>query len=234
MEEVRYWIVGGVVRDQILGKQSKDVDFAVEASSYEAMKANLVSKGVEIYLETPEFFTIRGNHPKYKGVDYVLCRKDGQYKDGRHPERVERGTIFDDLARRDFTMNALAVEDATSARIVDPYGGKNDIQQKIIRCVGNPDDRFGEDALRILRAVRFAVKLGFEIEDQTSLAMIKHSEKVSLLPFDRIREELHKSFVCDTVKTIKMLSQYGLLELIFSKDCNLWLMPTNKTKKGTL
>lgn len=223
---ISYYIVGGYVRDKLLGIKSKDVDFAVEAPSYEDMKYDLVTKGVSIYLETPEYFTIRGSHPTYGGVDYVLCRKDGQYIDGRHPEDVIAGTLLDDLARRDFTINAIAIDPGTD-EYIDPFNGKNDLDSKLIRAVGDPKKRFEEDALRILRAIRFSIKLGFTIETHTSWAMIGLANGVFLLPQERIREELEKCFRYNTLLTLHHLERYGLMSL-FGND--LWLLPTNKER----
>ena len=105
--------VGGSLRDECLGRPCKDFDFSVEAPSYEAMREHLVQDGYTIFLEKPEYLTIRARFPKGHPqervcADFVLCRKDGFYSDGRRPDTVEPGTIYDDLARRDFTMNAMA------------------------------------------------------------------------------------------------------------------------------
>lgn len=224
---IKYYMVGGYVRDKILGLPSKDVDFAVEAHSYEAMKQDLIAQGVRIYLETPAYFTIRGSHPDHGGVDYVLCRKDGEYVDGRHPEWVLAGTIFDDLARRDFTINAMALDIHTGIGI-DPFGGTKDIQAKLIRAVGDPEVRFKEDALRILRAVRFSLRLGFSIEQETYKAMVSLADTVMKLPQERIREELNKCFMINTLATVKYLEGLGVMNYFFAKDSGLWLMPTNR------
>ena len=135
---MKMYKVGGFVRDQILGVKSKDVDYAVEASSFYDMERCIFEMGGEIFLSTPQFFTIRA---KLNGevADFVLCRKESQYSDGRHPDKVEVGTIYDDLARRDFTMNAIALcEDGT---YIDPHNGIYDIVRCLIRWVGSPNDR---------------------------------------------------------------------------------------------
>jgi tRNA nucleotidyltransferase (CCA-adding enzyme) len=225
---VKYYIVGGYVRDTLLGIKSKDVDFAVEAESYDHMKQDLIARGVTIFLESPEYFTIRGSHPDFGGVDYVLCRKDGEYVDGRHPETVVEGTILDDLARRDFTINAMALgEDGI---LIDPLGGQQDLKNKTIRCVGKPSKRFQEDALRILRAIRFAIRLGFLIETETFVVMKALAATISSIPQERVREELHKCFSHDTLLTLAYLNQLGLTGNIFNKYNGLWLMPTNRNR----
>jgi tRNA nucleotidyltransferase (CCA-adding enzyme) len=226
MSEIKYYTVGGYVRDSLLGVKSHDIDFAVEAPSYEAMRQDLIAKGVRIFLETPIYFTIRGSHPEYGGVDYVLCRKDGDYVDGRHPEQVLAGTLYDDLARRDFTINAMAFNE--SGQIIDPFDGQVDLKIGQIKCVGDPHKRFEEDALRILRAIRFATRLGFDIEVNTQIAMAAWADTVRRLPLERVREELHKCFKQNTLKTIFYLIRFNLMTDIFGQDSSLWLMPTNK------
>src|SRR5579859_2576372 len=145
-----FYLVGGYVRDKILGIPSKDLDYSVEAASYEEMRQSIIDRGGTILLETPNFFTIRARIGK-EVSDYVLCRKDGAYSDSRHPDSVEHGTLHDDLARRDFTMNAIAID--SDGNYIDPFNGISDIKNKLIRCVGNAQDRFDEDALRMLRAI---------------------------------------------------------------------------------
>src|SRR5687768_7510936 len=116
---IQFFQVGGSVRDELLGKQSKDIDYAVEAPSYGAMREAIVERGGEIFQENEAFLTVRAKVPTLGACDYVLCRKDGTYdKDGRRPDFVEVGSLADDLARRDFTVNAMAkAEDGT---LVDP------------------------------------------------------------------------------------------------------------------
>lgn len=224
---MKYYIVGGYVRDKLLGIQSKDVDLAVEANSYESMKQDLLNSGVKIFLETPEYFTIRGTHKDLGAVDYVLCRKDGNYSDGRHPDSVNIGTIYDDLSRRDFTINAIALDQSTQ-EYLDPHEGRVDLMRKLIRAVGDPDKRFEEDHLRILRALRFSIKYKFTIDPNTYDAMRYHAAGVLNLPADRIRDELYKMFSYDTIKTIYMLEELKLLSIFDKSNSKLWLMPTNK------
>jgi tRNA nucleotidyltransferase (CCA-adding enzyme) len=224
---MKCYIVGGFVRDKLLGVNSKDVDLAVECSDFETMKQNLISGGIKIFLETPQYYTIRGTHKDLGAVDYVLCRKDGDYTDGRHPDSVGIGTIYDDLDRRDFTINAIAIDQDTN-EYLDPHNGRADLDKKLIKAVGNPNDRFREDSLRILRALRFSIKYNFDIEPRTYHSMLDYSQNVLNLPEDRIRDELYKMFSYNTTKAIQSLQELDLLS-IFDKT-NLWLMPTNREK----
>ena len=231
-DKIRYYLVGGYVRDSLLGIKSGDVDLAVEAESYEAMKEDLLKQGVKIFLETPQYWTIRGTHSELGAVDYVLCRKDGEYTDHRRPDQVFAGSIYDDLARRDFTINAMAI-DMQAKEVLDPYNGRMDLENKLLRAVGNAEERFKEDPLRVLRGIRFAIKYNFQIEGRTMIAMIDTVSDglIETLPEDRIRDELVKCFKIDTCATLMQLEDFGLTHRIFDNPkYNLWLMPTSKEK----
>lgn len=231
---IRLFEVGGHVRDHFLGIQSKDVDIAVEANSYEHMRAYVQEHTKKIFVEKPEFFTIRAlghdNLPK----DYVLCRKDSAYSDSRRPDSVSIGTIFDDLARRDFTINAMArsLEDGS---ILDPYNGQAHLKTKELVCVGNTFDRMNEDPLRILRAIRFAITKGFKpnMELRKIFLSCDWAEKLSSVSRERVREEMFKCFKHDSIKTMQFLGRKemvceGMLNAIFADD--LWLLPTMQEK----
>lgn len=224
---IKYYLVGGAVRDKILGLKSKDMDYAVEAESYDAMKADIIARGGEIFLETPQYFTIRAKLPKLGAADFVLCRKDGAYSDGRRPDSVERGTIYDDLARRDFTMNAIA-EDADTGEVIDPHNGRFDIENKLISCVGSAEVRFEEDALRMLRAIRFAITKDFQI-DWNIYSILKEAEfanKLKNVSVERIREELIKCFKHNTPATLIMLRTFHNIEYVIFNNPKLILIPT--------
>ncbi len=227
MNKVNFYRVGGCVRDGIMGIQSKDIDFSVEAASYDEMKAAIIERGCDIKVEKPEFFTIRAVDKVLGGVDFVMCRKEGAYSDGRRPDSVENGTLIDDLSRRDFTMNAIAQDD--NGNIIDPFNGQNDIRERIIRCVGNAEERISEDSLRLLRAVRFSVTKGFGISIQ--IHKILHDPKfidmLDNVSSERTREELFKMFKHNTLDSLEIFELYPLLkQKIFSGG--LWLMPTSK------
>lgn len=231
---VAIYRVGGSVRDELLGIKNKDLDYAVEASSYEEMIQWIKERG-KIFLEKPEFLTVRAHLHNGEPADYVLCRKDGQYSDGRRPDVVEPGTLFDDLKRRDFTVNAIAFDEETG-EYIDPHKGTHDLQLKYLRCVGTTKDRFTEDALRMLRAIRFSITKGLTMSsdildsfyDRELLVLLR--DKISA---DRKRDELEKCFRFSTKKTIETLMYLGmettLLSDIFEAPSGkIWLLPTSK------
>lgn len=220
---IRVFEVGGCIRDKIMGLKPKDLDYAVEAPSWEAMREYITERG-EIFLETPKYFTIRANIPSLGAADFVLCRKDGEYTDGRHPDTVEIGTIYDDLARRDFTMNAIA-RDIKTGVILDPFEGQKAIEDKLIICVGEAKDRIREDSLRMLRALRFGVTKHFDIHEDIEDILASDYELLKNVSEDRVREELHKAFKFDTMRTLSYLWKYvELTDFIFS-HFNIRLVP---------
>ena len=229
---VKIYQVGGAVRDMLLGLKSKDIDYAVEASSWEEMRNYIVDHNGTIFLETPQYFTIRAHVDGLGDADFVLCRKDGEYLDGRRPETVEVGTLADDLARRDFTMNAIAVNTETNA-LIDPYDGYSDIQQGLIRCVRDPFDRFNEDALRMLRALRFSITKNMRMDNSVEGALGDHrllsllDEKIS---WDRKKDEVFKMFKHDTMKTILLLQRFAGIRSVIFDNKPLWLEPTLKER----
>jgi len=216
---ITYYKVGGCVRDELLGVRSKDIDFAVEAESYEAMRDDILSQGMVIFQERPEFFSIRARHPILGGVDYTLCRKEGFYSDNRHPDNVEVGTIYDDLARRDFTVNAIAKDE--NGYFIDPHGGSADLANNVLRCVGNTEQRFNEDPLRILRAVRFHIVRGFTLHrdiDNILYSNVEILNKLRTVSTERIYEELQKCFVHDSWGTLQFFRENFYLEKIIFMD----------------
>lgn len=222
--------VGGHVRDQLLGIKSNDIDYAVEAESYQAMKDWITATHKKIFLETPECLTIRALTHENEARDYVMCRKDGVYGDGRRPDKVEPGTVYDDLARRDFTINAIA-KNVITGEIYDPFGGIEDLKNNIIRCVGNTEDRMNEDALRILRAARFYATLpGFLPDQQLGLFLLSPSptaiKNFQKLPPDRIREELHKMLKRDTPRGIAVIVLSLSPEIYDHIFKEIWFKPT--------
>lgn len=221
--------VGGCVRDSFLGVKSKDIDYAVEAPSFAAMRDYILEKGGKIYLEKPEYLTIRAKIGK-EDADFVLCRKDGSYSDGRRPNEVVVGTIDDDLARRDFTMNAIAWEvNAKGDPFYDPFGGVQDIAARRIHCVGDAYERFNEDPLRILRAIRFSITKQMTITAVTYDAMVELQSKVmSTVSVERVREELYKCFAFNTIATLNALQEFEYLRNSIFEGNTVWLQPTMK------
>lgn len=207
-----------------MGIPSKDIDFAVEANSFADMRNHLITNGFTIFVENSEFLTIRAHFPIGHAehgrttADFVLCRKERGSIDGRHPEFVETGTIFDDLARRDFTVNAIARK-LENGEILDPHNGQEDIANRLLRFVGDPFERIDEDALRVLRAVRFKVTKGFEFHVTTcnALTAFDHA-KLANVSTERIKDELEKCFRVNTILTMRTLDMFGLFDTLFGRD----------------
>lgn len=224
---MKIYQVGGSVRDKLMGMPSKDIDFAVEVPSFDDMREEVIRRGYTIFLESPQFLTIRAKHPEFGGVDFSLCRRDGLYRDGRHPDRVEVGSIGDDLARRDFTMNAIAI-DTDSGEILDPFNGSQDIAKGEIVGVGNVTDRFDEDKLRAIRGIRFMITKGMKLrQDVRSAIEALSSSDYSGVSTDRIRDELYRMFAHSTPEAIRSLIQFpSILELM--RERSIWLRPTTE------
>ena len=183
------YAVGGCVRDAIMGREVNDYDITTSALPMqveEILKANGI-KFIETGLKHGTITAII-NHIPY---EITTFRTDGVYADNRHPESVAFvDSVKEDLSRRDFTVNAIAYNDKDG--FCDPFGGKNDIESKLIRAVGDADARFKEDALRIMRALRFSSQLGFEIEDKTKEAIFLDKELLNNIARERIYTELTK------------------------------------------
>lgn len=181
------YIVGGAVRDALMGKDAHDWDIATSARPEETAQAFRDFRVIETGIKHGTVTVIVDG----ESLEITTYRIESGYSDNRHPDRVEfTDMIEDDLSRRDFTVNAIAY--SPSAGIADPFGGCGDIDAKIIRCVGEPDKRFGEDALRILRALRFSAVLGFEIDKDTSDSIRKNCKSLENISVERIFVELSK------------------------------------------
>lgn len=195
------YIVGGSVRDSIMDREMGDVDITSSATPQQL--ENLLEKYNIKYIETGiKHGTVTAivDHVPY---EITTFRADGEYNDNRHPESVEFvKDISMDLARRDFTINAIAYNDRVG--IVDLYGGCDDIENKLIRAVGNADRRFKEDALRIMRALRFSSVLGFDIEEDTKQAIFDNKELLKSIAVERVFVELQKLLLGDNVENVLM------------------------------
>lgn len=182
------FVVGGAVRDIIMGKVPSDFDIATSALPSDLVGVFKEEKVIETGLKHGTLTVILDG----ESFEITSFRSDGEYKDLRRPERVSFGvSLKEDLSRRDFTINAMAMNE--NGDIIDPFSGKKDIENKIIRAVGDPDKRFSEDALRILRAVRFSATLGFSVEEKTAAAIVRSKDLLKNISKERKTEEFIKT-----------------------------------------
>ncbi len=201
------YIAGGAVRDLLMNKTPHDYDIATSALPEEVKE--LFSKTIDTGIQHGTVTVIEN----MTGYEVTTFRCDGGYSDGRHPQSVEFVTDEkEDCLRRDFTINAMLYSESTG--VLDFFGGKEDIENKIIRCVGDPEKRFREDALRMLRAVRFKAVLDFKIEPETEKAIRKYSVLIKKVSSERILEELNKILLSDNPDYIRDLHRLGLLRYI--------------------
>ncbi|MBI4993974.1 HD domain-containing protein [Candidatus Wolfebacteria bacterium] len=211
------YLVGGCVRDLLMAKEPKDWDIATSAKPQEIQKI-FPDSVYENNFGTVAVKTGSENQ-RLKIVEITTFRLEGKYTDKRHPDEIKFAkTIEEDLSRRDFTANAMAIEISDSDnqfKIIDPYGGQADIENKIIRAVGEPEERFSEDALRLMRAIRFSVQLDFGIQEKTFQAVKKQSGIIEFIAKERIRDEFEKIIMTpDAKKGIEFLEDTGLLKYI--------------------
>jgi len=201
------YAVGGCVRDALLSRATRDWDIATNANPEEIQKVFPKS----VYENKFGTVTVLGGGMEIQVTTY---RVDEAYSDKRHPNDVRfTADIKEDLARRDFTINAMALSEM--GEIIDPFSGQKDIKEKIICAVGDADARFSEDALRLMRAVRFAAELDFRIEEKTFTAIKKSASSIAFVSGERIRDELMKIFESDgAVNGIELLRETGLLNII--------------------
>lgn len=235
-QDLKFFEVGGCLRDEMRGEAVKDVDFSVEAPSFSFMVDALKARGFKVFQEREEFLTVRAGVPKdsplrerTKDADFVMCRADGPSSDGRRPDFVTPGTVFDDLARRDFTVNAMA-RDCDTGELVDPFGGREDLAAGVLRFVGDPMARVVEDGLRVLRGFRFMVTKGFVAEAETWRVLVspEAAEMLRCVSVERVRDEVEKMFRADTLEAMGLLSALpeATTEAIFRDG--LRLAPTLK------
>ena len=201
------YAVGGCVRDSLLGREPGDWDITTSASPDETKK--LFARTVDTGIEHGTVTVLLGK----EGFEVTTYRIDGKYEDSRHPtEVIFTRNLREDLLRRDFTINAMAYNDTEG--IVDIFGGMDDLKRKIIRCVGNARERFGEDALRIMRGVRFAAQLGFSLEKETKEAMTELAPTLEKICAERIQTELVKLLVSDSPELIREAYHLGVTAVI--------------------
>ena len=190
--------VGGCIRDSLLSRTPNDWDITTSAlpEQVKALFPHTIDTGIK-----HGTVTVMCHHVGYEVTTY---RIDGEYEDGRHPKQVVfTPSLIEDLKRRDFTINAMAYND--SRGLVDAFEGQQDLQKGVIRAVGEPEKRFSEDALRIMRAVRFAAQLGYTIEEETEAAMCRLSDTLTKISAERIQVELVKLLVSDHPGHMKIL-----------------------------
>lgn len=204
------YLVGGAVRDMLMGKEPHDWDVTTDATPEQVMSIfrKVIPTGIAHGTVTVHFMK--------NEIEVTTFRTESDYSDGRHPDKVEyTGNIEEDLSRRDFTINAIAsyLGDGT---ITDPFHGRDDIKRKIIRTVGNPLERFSEDGLRPVRAVRFSAQLGFEIERETLKAISEPEilKKTSGISLERFRDELLKLMKAEKPSAgLKLMEESGILDI---------------------
>ena len=203
------YLVGGCVRDAVMNRPIHDWDLATSATPVDV--ARLFPKTV---LTGEKFGTVTIVLPECP-VEVTTFRTDGEYIDGRRPEDVEFvSNITEDLSRRDFTINAMA--ESVEGELIDPFGGTEDINKKIIRCVGGPNTRFSEDALRMFRALRFSAALDFTIENETLQAIYAGAGLAGKISAERIRIELEKTLMSPKPEIAGEMIKVGLLEKYFA------------------
>lgn len=194
------FIVGGAVRDMIMNIEPHDWDISTNATPEEVQKIfnKTFNKGIEfgtvgVFVENDQF-------------EVTTFRTDGRYSDSRHPEEVSWAkTIEEDLSRRDLTINAIAMDQF--GNVIDPFNGQEDIKNKRINTVGNPLDRFSEDPLRMLRAIRFSAKLDFTLDDEVLNVIKENAEKITLISQERLKDELTKLITSDHPEKIDLLTK---------------------------
>lgn len=245
--DIKLFLVGGAIRDELLGLPVKDLDYSVVVNDaigqpievgFAAMREFLESEGFKIFVETPEFLTMRAQWPhshlnrKHVTADFVLARSEGVYKDGRRPTEVFVGTLEDDLARRDFTVNAMARDGRDiTAPLIDPHNGMADIHARRLRFVGDPVERLDEDILRALRAIRFSITKGLQLDLEAvrALESTQIMDRIARSDVNRRRDELALAFAHNTIATIDLMNNIHH-RFLTAALTDLRLQPTLKTR----
>ncbi len=245
---MKIYEVGGCIRDSLLGIESKDIDYSVVLDNtdqtvdegWDQMLSFLKKEGYQIFLETKDCFTVRAKFPighinEGLVADFVMARKEVGYVLGTRKPILEVGTLYDDLIRRDFTLNALAKD--MDGNIIDYFNGIEHLKEGLLVTPLNPMKTMMDDPLRILRALRFSLTKDLEVHTDIMESM-KQPDILDKLKKtvsqERIREEITKMMMCDTIKTMKLLVDIdrdyikGFLNIVF-KD-TMWLKPTMEKK----
>jgi tRNA nucleotidyltransferase/poly(A) polymerase len=247
MNTITLYEVGGCVRDMLMGKTSKDIDYTVVIEGFTGsveegfaiMKQYLIDNGYTIFLESPQNYTIRGKFPLDHAMagtdaDFVMARKELGYEPDSRSPILEMGSLTDDLERRDFTVNAIAK--SVDGVLIDPFGGQQHLNMKVLDTPLDPEITMMDDPLRVLRALRFAITkdllIASRVWDSFRQPNIVNKLK-DVVSEERIREELTKMFKHDPVGSLRILNKAdrhaeGLLDAVF--DGQLWLLPTLKDR----
>ncbi len=214
------YIVGGCVRDSLLNKTPDDWDITTSAEPYQVKE--IFKRTIDTGIEHGTVTVMFGK----EGYEVTTYRIDGKYENHRRPESVSfTKSLEEDLKRRDFTINAMAYNDETG--LVDLFGGMEDLEKRVIRCVGNPIERFNEDALRILRAVRFAAQLGFEIDEETECAIKNLAKDLKEISAERIQTELTKLITSDNPGMLETAYRLGITAVILPEFDLMMETPQN-------
>ncbi len=217
------YVVGGYVRDLLLKRPSKDIDFVCVGDGIRLAKKVAAELGIPGKVSV--FKNFGTAHLSYDGYDleFVGARKESYREHSRKP-KVEEGSLQDDQLRRDFTINAMAIRlnEAGYGELVDPFDGVRDLKRKLIRTPADPGITFSDDPLRMMRAIRFATQLGFDIEPDTFEGIIAHKERISIISQERVIDELNKIILAETPSYgFKLLFHAGLLHYIFPEMVDL-------------
>ncbi|MBO4888367.1 MAG: CCA tRNA nucleotidyltransferase [Firmicutes bacterium] len=197
------YAVGGCVRDYLLGLVPKDIDITTSArpETVKELFPKTFDTGIEHGTVTVLWYGT--------GYEVTTFRTEGKYSDHRRPDHVEYArSLEEDLSRRDFTINAMAYH--PSRGLIDLFGGKEDLESGVVRCVGRASERFEEDALRMLRAIRFAARFGFRIEEETIRAAIERASTISYVSKERIWDEIRKTLVSDHPEYLSLIFDWGM------------------------
>lgn len=214
------YAVGGCIRDSLLGRTPDDWDITTSARPEET-KA-LFGKTIDTGIQHGTVTVMRHG----RGYEVTTYRVDGEYEDGRHPKEVTfTASLEEDLKRRDFTVNAMAYNEEDG--LVDLFGGRQDLERKIIRCVGEANERFEEDALRIMRAVRFSAQLGFTIEERTKEAIRGHADRLRQVSAERIQMELTKLVTSPNPDFLRIAWETGITAVVLPEFDRLMEQPQN-------